>query len=197
MKPHQQAGFRKKLMFFTLSEALRPRESVKNTVFCSCIERKPCPKPSLDGDQYSLTVKQVSILRLSSRQKRRKAQCFPVFAQNWAQVGAHARGGVAPRAELCFLNLPAHYGLIHMGERKSAAQGGIFVGRDKGRGKPLPRVGGIYTQPGGAAGFTLLTHHRPRRQPQLTAICSKHGATCARHVCGRKQAHKRVAKSIY
>ena len=114
-------------MFFTLSEALRPRESVKNTVFCSCLERKPCPKPSLDGDQHGLTVKQVS-----------KAQCVPVFAQNWAQVGAHAPGGgVPPRAELCFLNLPA-YGLIHMGERKSAAQGGTPVGRGKGRGKPLP-----------------------------------------------------------
>ena len=50
---------------------------------------------------------------------------------------------------------------------------------------------------GGVAGFTLLTHHRSRRQPQFAAICSKHGATCVRHVCGRKQAQKRVAKNIY
>ena len=120
---------------------------------------------------------------LSSRQKRRKAQCFPVFAQNWAQVGAHARRGVPPRAGLCFLSLPAHYGLIHKEERKSPAGGDLHTASSP--------------PSGGAAGFTLLTHHRPRRQPQFTAICSKHGATCVRHVCGRKQAHKRVAKNIY
>ena len=108
---------------------------------------------------------------------------------------------VPPRAEFCVLNLPAHYGLIHKGERKSAAQGGTPVGRGKGRGiNPSPAGAASSPPSGGAAGFTLLTHHRPRRQrrqPQFTAICSKHGATCARHVCGRKQAHKRVAKNIY
>ena len=107
---------------------------------------------------------------------------FPHFAyvekhsvfQNWAQVGAHARVGVSPRAELCFLSLPAHYGLIHKRERKSAAQGGTPVTRGKGV-NPSPAIGrDLHTAPspfsGGAAGFTLLTHRRPRRQPQFTAI---------------------------
>ena len=31
----------KKLMFFTLSEALHPRESVKNTVFCLVLRTMP------------------------------------------------------------------------------------------------------------------------------------------------------------
>ena len=46
--------------------------------------------------------------------------------------------GEPHRAELCFLSLPAHYGLMHKGERKSAAQESTPVGRGKGSGKPLP-----------------------------------------------------------
>ena len=116
-------------MFFTLSEALRPRESVKNTVFCSCLERKPCPKPSLDGDQYSLTVKQVSTFCAFPAVKNvEKHSVFQCLRKTGPKLGAMLGGGVPTRAELCFLNLPAHYGLIHKAERKSAAQGGTSVG---------------------------------------------------------------------
>ena len=85
-----------------------------------------------------------------------------MFSGVCAKLGPnHARGRVIPRTELCFLSLPAHYGLIHMGERKSAAQGGTSVGRGKGRGKPLPsKWEGSTHSPfaplGGAAGFKSL-----------------------------------------
>ena len=119
----------------------------------------------------------------------RKAHCFPVFAQNWAQVGAHARGGY-PQNRIVFLE-PA--GPLWAQGGTCGERGGVNLFPAGGR--DLHTASSVSS--GGAAGFTLLTHHRPRRQPQLTAICSKHGATCARHVCGRKQAHKRVAKNIY
>ena len=64
-------------MFFALSEAMRPRESVKkNTVFCSCLERKTCPNPSLDGDQYGLTVKQVAFPAVKNVEKQSVFQCL-------------------------------------------------------------------------------------------------------------------------
>ena len=44
-----------------------------------------------------------------------------VCAKLGASSGPCSGRGVLPRAELCFLNLPAHYGLIHGRERKSAA----------------------------------------------------------------------------
>ena len=118
--------FPQKTYVFHAFRALRPRKSVKNTVFCSCLERKPCPKPSLDGDQYSLTVKQVSTFCAFPAVKN--VEKHSVF-QSLRKTGPKLGPMLGPRAELCFLNLPAPYGLIHMGERKSAAQGGTLVGR--------------------------------------------------------------------
>ena len=134
----------KNLRFFTLSEALRPRDSVKNTVFCSCLERKPCPKPSLDGDQYSLTVKQVSTF------------CpFPAVknVEKHSVFSFQCLRKTGPKLGPMLWEEAAHYGLTHMGERKSAAQAGTPV---RIRGGVNPGPFGPFKQPQSMAAAALL-----------------------------------------
>ena len=142
-------------MFFTLSEALRPRESVNNTVFCSCLERKPCPKPSLDGDQYSLTVKQVSTFcAFPAVRTVEKHSVFQCLRKTGPKLGPMLGGGVPPRAELCFWNLPAHCGLIHKGEKHPSPR----VGATQSLFGPLCRI------------YTLSRHSRPPGTPSRSFI---------------------------
>ena len=128
--------------------------------------RENHPKPSLDGDQYSLTVKQVSTFcALPAVKNVEKHSVFQCLRKTGPKLG-HARGVGTPKSRRRHRGAPL-WGGVRGGVNPSPAGG-----RDLHAASSPPS--------GGAAGFTSLTHHRPRRQPQFTAICSKHGATCAR-----------------